>query len=54
MLEVAVHGQDELALRVVETGGEGAGLAEVAAELDDEDAGVYGGDLFQETIGAVA
>jgi hypothetical protein len=54
VLEVAVHGEDELALGVVEAGSEGGGLAEVAAELDDEDARVYGGDLFEETIGAVA
>ncbi len=33
VLEVAVHGEDEVALRVVEACGEGRGLAEVAAEL---------------------
>ena len=54
VLEVAVHGEDELALRVVEAGGEGGGLAEVAAEFDDEDARIDGGDLFKEAVGAVA
>ena len=54
MLQIAIHGDDVLALGVVEAGGEGAGLAEVAAELDDEDAGVYGGDLFQQAVGAIA
>ncbi len=54
VLEVAVHGEDVVALGVVEAGGEGGGLAEVAAELDDENAAVYGGDLFEETVGAVA
>ncbi len=54
VLEIAVHGEDVVALGVVEAGGEGGGLAEVAAELDDEDAAVYGSDLFEEAIGAVA
>ena len=54
VLEIAVHGEDVVALGVVEAGGKSRGLAEVAAELDDEDAGVYGSDLFEETIGAVA
>ena len=54
VLEVAVHGEDDLALGVVEAGSEGGGLAEVAAELDDEDAAVYGGDLFEQAVGAVA
>ena len=54
VLEVAIHGEDEVALRVVEAGSEGGGLAEVAAELDDEDAGIDGGDLFKEAVGAVA
>src|ERR1700722_4093464 len=31
VLQVAVHGQDEVALRMVEAGGKGGGLAEVAA-----------------------
>jgi hypothetical protein len=39
---------------VVEASGEGGGLAEVAAELDDENAAVDGGDLFKEAIRAVA
>ena len=54
VLEIAVHGEDVVALGVVEAGGEGRGLTEVAAELDDEDAAVYGGDLFEKAIGAVA
>ena len=54
VLEVSVHGDDELALRVIEAGGESGGLAEVAAELDDQYAGVDGGYLFEQTIGAVA
>ncbi len=31
VLEVAVHGEDEIALSVIEAGGEGGGLTEVAA-----------------------
>src|SRR3981081_1618149 len=54
VLEIAVHGEDEVPLGVVEAGGEGGGLAEVAAKLDDENAAVYGGDLFQQAVGAVA
>src|SRR5882757_4512886 len=54
VLEIAVHGEDEVALGVVEAGGEGGGLAEVAAELDDENAAVYGGDLFKQAVGPVA
>src|SRR6202022_2507658 len=54
MLEIAVHGEDEVALGVIEAGSEGGCLTEVAAEFDDENAAVDGGDLFQETVGAVA
>jgi len=54
VLEIAVHGEDIVALGVVEAGGEGGGLAEVAAELDDENAAVYGGDLFKQAVGPVA
>jgi hypothetical protein len=39
---------------VIEAGGEGRGLAEVAAELDDENARIHCGDLFEETVGAIA
>jgi hypothetical protein len=54
VLEVAVHGDEHVALGVVEASGERGGLAEVAAELDDEDARVDGGDLFEQAVGAVA
>jgi hypothetical protein len=54
VLEIAVHGEDVVALGVVEAGGEGRGLAEVAAKLDNENAAVYGGDLFKQTVGPVA
>ncbi len=54
VLEIAVHGEDEVALGVIEAGGEGGGLTEVAAQLDDEDARVDRGDLFEQAIGAVA
>ncbi len=54
VLEVAIHCEDVVSLGVVEAGGEGGGLAEVAAELDDENAGVHCGDLFEEAVGAIA
>ena len=53
VLQVAVHGEDELAGGMIETGGQRRGLAEVAAQLDDEDAAVYRGNLFEEFVGAV-
>ena len=53
VLEVAIHSEDVVALGVIEAGGEGGGLAEVAAELDDEDAAIYRSDLFEQAIGAV-
>ena len=54
MLKVTVHGEDELALCVIETCGESGGLAEVASQLNDEDTRINRGDLFQQAIGAVA
>ncbi len=54
MLEVTVHGEDEVSLGMIEACGEGGGLAEVATELDDEDAAVYGSDLLEESVGAIA
>ncbi len=54
VLQVAVHGEDELARGVVEAGGQGRGLAEVAAQLDDEHAAVDRGDLFEKLVGTVA
>jgi dsRNA-specific ribonuclease len=53
VLQVAVHGEDELARGVVETGRQGRGLAEVAAQLDHQHAAVDRGNLFQQLVGAV-
>ncbi len=53
MLEVAVHGDDDFASGVVETGGKSGGLAEVAAEVDDEDVGVCGGECGEAGVGVV-
>ena len=53
MLQIAIHREDEVSLRVVEAGGEGRGLSEIAAQLDDEDAAVYGSDLFQQFVTAI-
>jgi cell division protein FtsI/penicillin-binding protein 2 len=39
---------------MIESGGEAGGLAEVAAQLDDEDTAVDRRDLFKELVGAVA
>ncbi len=54
VLQVAVHGENELARGVVETRRQRRGLAEVAAQLDDQHAAIDRGDLFQQLVGAVA
>ena len=38
---------------MVKPGSESGGLTEVAAKLDDENAGVDGGDLFKQPVGTV-
>ena len=54
MLQIAVHGKDEVALGVIKASGESGGLTKVAAEFDDEDTAIYGGDLFKKAVGPVA
>ena len=54
MLEVAVHGEDVVALGVIESGCKSRGLTEIATEFDDENAAVDGGNFFEEAIGSVA
>src|SRR6185437_8617260 len=54
VLQVAVHGDDEFTGGVVEAGGERRGLAEVAAQLDHEDARIDRGNLLKQTVRAVA
>ena len=53
VLQIAVHGEDELAFGVIEPGCQRRGLAEVAPQLHYEDAAVDGGNLFQQPAGAV-
>ena len=54
VLQVPVHGDDELTLGMVETGGQGGSLAEIAAQLHHYHPAVHGGDLFQQAEGGVA
>ena len=54
VLQVAIHGDDVLALGVVEAGGQRRGLAKVAAQLDYDDAAIHRGDLLQHPEGVVA
>ena len=54
VLEVGVEGEDDVASGGLEAGGEGGGLAEVAAEADGADAGVGGGEPADGGPGAVA
>src|ERR1700735_2620277 len=54
VLKVAIHGQDEFARGMVKAGRKGRGLSEIAAQLNDQNTAVYGCDLLQQLIGAVA
>ena len=54
VLQVAVHGDDVLALGVIEAGGQRRGLPEIAAQLDHHHAAVDGGNLLQHPEGVVA
>ena len=47
MLKVTVHGEDELALRVIKPRGQCRGLAKVAAKLDHQYARVDSRNLFE-------
>ena len=53
MLQVAVHGHDDLAARLVESGSERCGLAVVARQLHQSHAGIDCGDPAQLAVGAV-
>ena len=54
VLQVAVHGQDELARGVVEARRQRRGLAEVAAQLDDQHTAVDRGNLLHQLVSPVA
>ena len=54
VLQIAVHGDDVLALGMVETGRQSRGLAEVPAQLHHHDAAVDGGDFPQQVEGLIA
>ena len=54
VLQIAIHGDNVLSTRMVETGGQSRGLAEVAAQLDHRDAAIDRGDLAQHGEGMVA
>ena len=53
VLEVAVHGNDDLAPGLVETRLQGRRLAEVAAELDQDDVVILFIDLLEGGVGSV-
>ena len=48
VLQVTVHGDDDFAGSVVETGGEGGGLAVIALEADDGDARIVESNLTED------
>ena len=54
VLEVAVHGDNDFAGSVVETGGEGGRLAVIALETDDGDARIVEGNLVKNLRSRVA
>ena len=53
MLQIAIHGQDELTRSVVKTGSQRRSLAEVATQLHHQHPAIYGRDFFQQFVGAV-
>jgi hypothetical protein len=53
VLQVAIHGQDEFARGMIEAGGKGRGLAEVAPQFHHENPAVDCRNLFEELVGAV-
>jgi hypothetical protein len=53
VLEIAIHGDDVLAARMVEPGGETGGLTEIPAELYDGDTAVDGGDFTEKLEGTI-
>jgi len=54
VLQIAVHGDDVFALRMVEAGRQGRGLTEVPAQLYHHYAAVDGGDFLQQVEGLIA
>src|SRR6202034_3398439 len=53
VLQIAVHRNDDLALRVIEAGFQRGGLAEITAEAHGENPGIVAGDLRKLAEGAV-
>ena len=53
VLQVAIHGQNKIALGMVETRGQRRGLPEIAAQLDDQDTAVDRRNLLQQLVAAV-
>ena len=53
VLQISIHGQNEVSLGMIEASGQRAGLAKVPAQLDDHHAAIDSGDLFQQAIGTI-
>ncbi len=54
VLQIAIHGQNELARGVIESGGKRRGLAKIPAQLHHQHAAVDRGYLFQQLVRPVA
>ena len=53
VLQIAIHGQDVVALGMIESRGKRGGLAKIAPQLDHQNPAVHGCNLFQQLVGAV-
>jgi hypothetical protein len=53
VLQIAIHGDDVFAARVVETGGETSRLTEVAAQLYNRNTAVDGSDFAKHAKGVI-
>ncbi len=53
MLQIAIHGQDVVALRVIKAGSKRGRLSEVPAQFDDQDSAIDGRNLFHQLISAI-
>ena len=53
MLQIAIHRQDKVALRMVKSRRQRRCLPKVPAQLDDQHARVYSGDLLKQPVRAV-
>ena len=54
MLKIAVHRDQDLAARMIDSGGDAGGLTEIRAQLDELDVAIRLGDFASDRIRVVA